>query len=84
MISQVEAIYENGVFRPLNAFAMTDSERVLLTISIGDHPHFAVPDDCWEEFCQALDGPAKMIPTLQSLLSEPGTFDDRTPNSPSQ
>ena len=33
MIQQVEAVYEHGVLRPLEPLALTESQRVKLTIS---------------------------------------------------
>ena len=49
----VEAVYENGAFRPLAPVALADSRRVRLTISDakngGRHP-LIVPPDEWAQF----------------------------------
>jgi predicted DNA-binding antitoxin AbrB/MazE fold protein len=36
MSDQVEAIYENGVFRPLDRITLPDGERVHLTVVVAD------------------------------------------------
>jgi predicted DNA-binding antitoxin AbrB/MazE fold protein len=79
MISQVEAVYENGVFRPLEPLSLEDNQKVTLTI-VGeadalDRAHFALPADRWDAFRAALDAPARVIPSLRKLLTEPGVFD---------
>lgn len=33
MDTQIEAVYENGVFRPLQPLTLAEHERVLLTVS---------------------------------------------------
>ncbi len=39
-----------------------------------DQTEFRLPPDQWEAFCQRLDAPAKAIPALQKLFSEPDLF----------
>ena len=45
MTKQVEAIYENGVLRPLEPLPLAERERVTVTIGIGaDQPRHSHPD----------------------------------------
>ena len=32
-------------------------------------------EDAWNQFCNELDRPAKVIPALQEFMREPGVFD---------
>jgi predicted DNA-binding antitoxin AbrB/MazE fold protein len=85
MSTQVEAIYENGVFRPLQPVQLPEHRRVTVTIdedagndsSSADQAHFALPPDRWQAFCEALDAPPRDIPALRKLLTEGSLFDDR-------
>ncbi len=47
-----------------------------------DQVQFVLPDDRWQAFCAALDVPAKEIPALRKLLTEPSLFDANR-NAPS-
>lgn len=85
MSTQVEAIYENGVFRPLQPIQLPEHRRVTVTISedtdidsaAADQAHFTLPPDRWQAFCEALDAPPRDIPALRQLLTEGSLFDDR-------
>lgn len=85
MSTQVEAIYENGVFRPLQPVRLPEHRRVTVTIdenvesdpTWADQAHFALPPDRWQAFCEALDAPPKDIPALRKLLTERSLFDER-------
>jgi len=85
MSTLVEAIYENGVFRPLQPVQLPEHRRVIVAIDEGtgidsacaDQAHFALPPDRWQAFCQALDAPPRDIPALRKLLTEGSLFDDR-------
>lgn len=85
MSTHVEAVYENGVFRPLQPVQLPEHRRVIVAIDDGaeidsssaDHAHFALPPDRWQAFCEALDAPPKDIPALRKLLTEGSLFDDR-------
>jgi Protein of unknown function DUF104/Protein of unknown function (DUF1778) len=80
MTTRVEAIFENGVFRPMRAVPLPESQRVTLTIDSvesADLVAFTLPPEDWQSFCAALDAPARDIPELRRLLTEPGVFDAR-------
>jgi|GEM_PF-2272717 len=83
MSTHVEAVYENGVFRPLQAVQLPEHQRV--TVTIDEEPvetdpasmqvHFALPPDRWQAFCDALDAPPRVLPRLKKLLEEASFFD---------
>ncbi len=83
MTTQLDAIYENGVFRPLQPIQLDEHRRVTLTIeteagnntAMADQVYFALPTDRWQAFCDALDAEPKNIPALRKLLIEPSIFD---------
>jgi predicted DNA-binding antitoxin AbrB/MazE fold protein len=84
MSTHLEAVYENGVFRPLQPVQLAEHRRVTLTIDdetdiaavSADQVHFVLPPDRWQAFCEALDAPPKDIPVLRKLLADKGLFDD--------
>jgi predicted DNA-binding antitoxin AbrB/MazE fold protein len=90
MSTQVEAIYENGVFRPLQPVNLPESKHVIVTIDeemeiaapAAIQTHFALPSDRWEAFCEALDSPPKYLPGLRKLLTEPSLFDGNGTTAP--
>lgn len=76
MSTHLEAVYENGVFRPLQPVSLPEHLRVTMTIDEGveagcaaEQVHFALTPECWEAFCAALDAPPKEIPALRKLLN---------------
>ncbi|HTU92225.1 MAG TPA: antitoxin AF2212-like protein [Gemmataceae bacterium] len=85
MSTHLEAIYENGVFRPLQPVQLPEHRRVTVTIdedteidsASADQAHFTLPPDRWQAFCEALDAPPKDIPALRKLLTEGNLFDGR-------
>ena len=84
MTMQMEAVYENGVFRPLQPVQLAEHQRVTVTIEAEeagpsaavDAAHFAVPAERWQAFCDALDAPPRDIPALRKLLTGASLFDD--------
>jgi hypothetical protein len=78
MTTQVEAVYENGVFRPLQPVHLEEHQTVTVTIPAApiDVTVFTLPPDRWQAFCDALDAPARVIAPLRTLLSRPGPFDE--------
>ena len=76
---QIDAIFENGVFRPTRAVPLSDQQRVRITIDAEgtDQVAFTLGADAWNAFCEALDAPPRTIPRLRQLLAEPGVFDAR-------
>jgi predicted DNA-binding antitoxin AbrB/MazE fold protein len=87
MSTQLDAVYENGVFRPLQPVTLPEHRRVTLTIDEGaagdeaaaEQVHFALPPDRWQAFCAALDAPPRDIPALKKLLTEASLFDGNGP-----
>jgi predicted DNA-binding antitoxin AbrB/MazE fold protein len=85
MSAQLEAIYENGVFRPLQPVQLPDQQRV--TISIDTQPEadaatavqvqFVLSPDRWQAFCDAIEAPPRHLPALKKLLTEASLFDVR-------
>ena len=81
MNTQVEAVYENGVFRPLQPVHLLDQQHVIVTFddeadTANAMPvHFTLPADRWQAFCDALDAPPKDLPALKKLLTEASRFD---------
>jgi predicted DNA-binding antitoxin AbrB/MazE fold protein len=81
MSNQLEAVYENGVFRPLLPVQLPEHQRVTVTIQDADsaatiQTHFMLSADCWQAFCAALDAPPRNLPRLKKLLSEASLFDE--------
>ncbi|MCI0379847.1 MAG: DUF104 domain-containing protein [Gemmataceae bacterium] len=84
MSIQVKAIYENGVFRPLESVQLPERQQVTVTIDgngedfsdSGDRVRFVLPPDRWQAFCDALDAAPKDIPALRKLFTEASLFDD--------
>jgi uncharacterized protein (DUF1778 family) len=80
----MEAVYENGVFRPLQPVPLTEHERVTVTIEAAgtasppavDAAHFVLPPERWQAFCDALDAPPRDVPALRKLLTGASLFDE--------
>jgi predicted DNA-binding antitoxin AbrB/MazE fold protein len=83
MSIQVKAIYENGVFRPLQSVQLPEQQEVTVTIDgqgaefsdSADQTLFALTPERWQAFCDALDAAPREIPALRKLLTEKGLFD---------
>src|SRR5437868_2492122 len=70
MSIQVKAIYENGVFRPLQSVDLPERQEVTVTITNGngegtEQVLFVLPPDRWQAFCDALNAPPREIPALR-------------------
>ena len=66
MIQHVEAVYENGVLRPLNPVSLAEAERVTLTITnakLGD----SLRDDDLLEMVRAEVAAMENIPSLEEV-----------------
>ena len=50
--------------------AMKEAEEV-----VNQNVHFALPNEQWKAFCEALDRPAREIPLLKKLFAKPSLFD---------
>lgn len=89
MSIRVKAIYENGVFRPLQSVQLPERQQVTMTIegngaefsNAGDQGHFVLSSDRWQAFCEALDADPREIPALRKLLTEASVFDDASVSS---
>ncbi len=79
MSVRVRAIYENGVFRPLESVELPEQQEVTVTIEDqgeeAEQVLFVLPPDRWQAFCDALDAPARAIPALRKLLTEASVLD---------
>jgi predicted DNA-binding antitoxin AbrB/MazE fold protein len=90
MSTHVEAVYENGVFRPLQPVQLPEHQRVTVTIddqsaghdAAAHQAHFVLPAERWQAFCDALDAPPKVLPRLKILLTEASPFDGNGPGAP--
>jgi len=68
MTKQVEAIYENGVLRPLEPLPLAERERVTVTIGIGaDQPRHSHPDVEFIERARRELASVDSIPTLEEV-----------------
>ena len=68
MTRQVEAIYENGVLRPLEPLPLAERERVTVTISIGsDQPKHSYLDVEFIERAKRELASVDSIPTLEEV-----------------
>jgi hypothetical protein len=88
MTTQLQAVYENGVLRPLQPLGLAERQCVTITIAdaptdgaaLPDQAHFVLSEEQWDAFCALLDRPPKDHPELRKLLTQPGILDgDRTP-----
>jgi len=83
MMTQTQAVYENGVLRPLQPLDLLERQCVTITITdatadvaaLMDNAHFVLSADQWDAFCAVLDRPAKEIPELRKLLTQPSILD---------
>ena len=86
MPTQLQAIYEKGVFRPLQPVELSENQQVTLSVTEAsdnfaeaETVHFVLPPDRWQAFCQALDAPPKDIPALRRLLQGASLIDGNGP-----
>ncbi len=86
MSVQVKAIYENGVFRPLQSVDLPERQEVTVTIedrgAEAEQVLFVLPPDRWQAFCDALDAPVREIPALRKLLTEASVLDGNDASPP--
>ncbi len=52
------------------ASALKEAEEI-----VADKISFALPEKKWKAFCAALDRPARTIPKLKKLFTDPSVFD---------
>jgi predicted DNA-binding antitoxin AbrB/MazE fold protein len=72
MERQVDAIYENGVLRPLEPLDLEEQQRVRITISNGDHedPLADLLDTAFMERCARESSGAPEIEEVRRMLSK--------------
>lgn len=70
VIAQAAKIKEQS----LTEFVLVEAYEAAQQV-IAEQTHFVLAKKNWEAFCQALDAPARPIPALRQLLTEPGLFD---------
>ena len=66
MIQHVEAVYENGVLRPLNPVSLSEAERVTLTIT-NAKPADSLRDNDLVERVRAEVAATEKIPILEEV-----------------
>ncbi|HYV39746.1 MAG TPA: antitoxin AF2212-like protein [Gemmataceae bacterium] len=76
----LQAIYENGMLRPLQPLALAEGQEVTITINehadpYQDNTDIVLQPDEWDAFCELLERPPREIPALRKLLTEPSVFD---------
>lgn len=75
MTKTVEAVYENGVLRPLEALALRDNQRVTLTLS--DQDERAWPDSKFLEYLDVeADDAVTLAQVRAALVKIPGSLAD--------
>jgi predicted DNA-binding antitoxin AbrB/MazE fold protein len=80
-----DAVFENGILRPLEPLVLPENARVRVTIepdselSLSESIQIRLSAEGWQQFCDALDAPPKNIPALRKLLTEPSVFDAPQP-----
>ena len=68
MTKKVEALYENGVLRPLDLLPLAERQRVTVTIGIGaDQPRHSHPDVEFIERARRELASVDSIPTLEEV-----------------
>jgi predicted DNA-binding antitoxin AbrB/MazE fold protein len=73
MIQQVEAIYENGVLRPLAPVALNESQRVKITI-VGPDASQSLFDTELLERARAEVSAMKDLPTIEEVRAQLSTI----------
>ena len=58
----------------LTGFVLRSSQNAAETV-LAEQTRFVLPEKQWREFNAVLDAPAKEIPALRRLLTEPSVFD---------
>lgn len=66
---QIEAIYENGILRPLKPLELAEQQRVRITID-NDDPLADLVDTEYEEWCARESKDAPSIEQAREILSK--------------
>jgi predicted DNA-binding antitoxin AbrB/MazE fold protein len=69
MTKQIDAVYENGVLRPLEPLELEEQQRVRITIENGD-PLADLIDTEFEEWCARESKDAPSLERAREILSK--------------
>jgi predicted DNA-binding antitoxin AbrB/MazE fold protein len=76
MTIRVEAVYENGMLRPLEPLALSEHQRVVLTLSEATSPRLQRDEEylaaVWEQV--AKEGPPPGLDEVRRLAKIPGSM----------
>ena len=77
MAKTVQAVYENGAFRPLEPVACQEQERVVLTVEKAETSEDNVIDHEFVSYCQTqADDSVSLEEVRQALAKIPGALAD--------
>ena len=71
VISKAARLRQTTVSKFIVEQAFDGAQQIL-----ANQVHFSLPPERWQEFCEALDAPPRVIPALQALFREKGLFDE--------
>jgi len=77
MIVRVEAVYEDGVLRPLEPLALSEHQRVVVTLSEPTSPRIRRDEEYWAAVREqvAKDGPPPGLDEVRRRLAKiPGSM----------
>lgn len=77
MTASIEAIFEDGVFRPLNPFSAADGTRVHLQVETDDSPSTKEVLDLAASVYEGLS-PEEVAEIEKHIQRRPSFFDDRS------
>jgi len=68
MVQQIEAVYENGILRPLQPLHLRESDKVMVSVSlVAGGPLSAMVDHQFVAYARAEVAAMKDIPTLEEV-----------------
>ena len=70
MSKQIEAIYENGVLRPLEPLSLDEHQRVTITIAEEDGAEEALFDPAFTQWCAEQSTNAPSLEDVRQALSK--------------
>jgi predicted DNA-binding antitoxin AbrB/MazE fold protein len=77
MTRTLQAVYENGAFRPLEAVACKEHERVLLTVESLAAAEDALVDEEFLAYCATQADDTVSLETVRQILAKiPGSLSD--------
>jgi len=80
MTKQVEAVYENGVLRPLEPLHLDEHQRVTVTVSADEDPLASIIDHAFVERARKAVQAMNYIPSLEEvrkiLSKTPGSLSE--------